>query len=535
MAMAISASRSRNCSHFIGRSYEIALKKSIDDVLTSLRCSGSSNLGDFGPEFGEYVQSKADPPMESIWIYAALSAASCRAPETNSFGRISAVKGLFQLIVSCSASCNSMKSIALAAPVVFYLHGLMLDLKGFELSSKREEARREIKALIDSALSYVSICCNGFDGNYDNLENLLLPLEDLAKFWVSDNGAITVESMSAFFPLLSENIVERSVEECNMIDLAGFVIAEAFLLKLCWKIQEEGFGKSIMTELRDWAVGSITGLRSPCFFAALVSLLLEPTLPTTSLLNPERESGLRKILFDAVILVEYSFLSSESMSQLPKKLAKKVIFTKLMATHKAIELFREHDDHAKAVLYSNAFASSTLPRLLIKYVKSETGTELSTNEPAGSSPRAFIRWMLNIENKGIRIFDDDMARLKATFNSMEEIERIVGGEAMLGQDSETLFFIDNKGQEEYITDDDDDEKTNSGMSAAFISASRSLQPSEQKGKKRKTKDGKETKRLKFIKYKASDLSSLPREKSMEPRSENSDSGSDLETPSSDKV
>lgn len=56
--------------------------------------------------------------------------------------------------------------------------------------------------------------------------------------------------------------------------------------------------------------------------------------------NHEHHDDLRKVLLDALLLVEYSFLSSESLGRLPAKHAKQVIVIKLIAYHEAIESFR---------------------------------------------------------------------------------------------------------------------------------------------------------------------------------------------------
>ncbi|KAK4432927.1 hypothetical protein Salat_1054900 [Sesamum alatum] len=512
MASTLTTPKSHNLPHLIGKNYEISLKQSIEALLTSIRNSNSENSANFTPEFQEFVQSKADPPLESIWVYAALTFASSSTPKTEPFSRILAIKDLFQLIVSFSASCNSVKSIALAAPVIYYLHGFILDVKGFQLGPKKEKkVNGEIKTLVDSILGYISVCCNGFDGDFDDLEDLIRPLGDLISLWLVDNGVQdkNVESLKVFFPLLSDSIVKRiSIQGCGIVDLAGFVVAEAFLLKLCWKIREEGFGEKMQNELKSWIVGSITALRSSYFYAILGSMLFEQVLPTTSLVNLQHQDGLREVLFDALILVEYSFLSPESLGQLPAK---------------------DRGDHTKAISYLNAFANSSLPSLIIKWVRTEIGNESGTNAPTESSPRAILKWMLNIENKGIKIFDDDMSNFRAAFNSKEEAGASM--EEDQKPDSNLLFYIDNKGQEEY--GNEDNQQMNESMSAAFTAAAHSMQSPEQGGRKRKTKKGEKTKEVKFVKYNALEHS-LSGERSGDPRNDHSDSGSDVENPSSDE-
>lgn len=260
MASTLIAPKSENTIHFSGR-------KSIEALLTSLRESNFQNSANFVSEFQQFVQSKSDPPLESIWVYATLT---FNSKESEPFSRLSGMRDLFQLIVSCSVSCNSIKSIALVAPVIYIMYKFILDLEGFELGSKKvRKLNGEIKSLVESVLGYVNVCCNAFDQNFDELDGLVGPLGDLISFWTAGDGdrAAKAGTLRAFFPLLSDDLVnEVSFEGCEVTDLAGFVVAEAFLLQLCWKIREEGFGEKVQNDLKYWIVGSITGLCSSYFY-----------------------------------------------------------------------------------------------------------------------------------------------------------------------------------------------------------------------------------------------------------------------------
>lgn len=133
---------------------------------------------------------------------------------------------------------------------------------------------------------------------------------------------------------------------------------------------------------------------------------------------------LRNILYDSVILVEYHFLNPERLTHLPAKHAKSLALGRLIVTHEAIELLRwafefnicrkilllmhhiyiyilcngcfsffccrEQEDQTKALSYTNAFSSSSLPSYLIKWIRNEIGGEFDSNEPNGSSTKAFI-------------------------------------------------------------------------------------------------------------------------------------------------
>ncbi|KAL2534288.1 hypothetical protein Adt_07639 [Abeliophyllum distichum] len=452
-------SDSSNFTNFIGQSYEIALNKSMQALLNSLQNPNSTNLIS---NFYELLQSKIDPPLETIWVFSALSFLKTNLAKNDPLDQLSAIKDLFQIIISCSASCNSIKFI-------------------------------------------VWIGSN-----------------------VAENGNIK-ETLRVFFPLLSNEILEKvNIEGCEMSELAGFVIAEAFLLKVCLKMQE-GSGKELQNELRTWVVASITAFRNAHFYVTLVRMLLEPMLPVTSLTTPENEVLLRKILYDAVILVEYSFLAPGSLAQLPAKHKKNITLVKLMVTHEAIEYFRELADLNKATSYSNAFATSNLPSELLTWIRNETGSEVANSGPVGSSPKAFLRWMLNIENRGIRIFDDDMSKFRSKLISdslKEDSDRLANKEERKTLDTD-LFYIDNKGE---LGGNEENEMMSKSMNAAFMAAAHSIQSAEHEGTKRLAKKSEKRKRVKFLKYSLTENS----ESLAFPSNDGRSSGSDVENPSSDE-
>lgn len=134
--------------------------------------------------------------------------------------------------------------------------------------------------------------------------------------------------------------------------------------------------------------------------------------------------------------------------------------------------------------------------------------------------------MLNIENKGIKIFDDDLSKFRSVFNSEEASEQLTEMEEGRKPDSDLLFYMDYKGREERGSEED--EEMRGKMNAAFTSAAHSMQSSEQGGRKRKTKDCKKRKKVKFVKYSISEQPSLSEE-----RNDDSDGTSDVENPSLD--
>lgn len=251
--------------NFIGQNFEQTLNQSIQDLLDS-RARDSDFSAFSSSNFFKLMQARANPPLETIWVYSALSFKRTNLPKDDIFDRVSAAKDLFQSVAGFSASCSSSKSIVLLAPVVYEVCRLVADLEGKEeLGAKREKkVVREIKSLVDAVLGNISVCCsaNGDDDGGD----FCRPFEELIRVWIGEDIEAK-EVFKLFFPLLGDEIVGRlSVEGSSVSEVAGVVIAEAFLLKLCldfrWGDSEPGLEK----ELRNWAVGSITGFRNFYFF-----------------------------------------------------------------------------------------------------------------------------------------------------------------------------------------------------------------------------------------------------------------------------
>lgn len=58
--------------------------------------------------------------------------------------------------------------------------------------------------------------------------------------------------------------------------------------------------------------------------------------------SAEDEILLRKVLYDALILGEYSFLNPERMISVPAELGRCLSMARLIITHEAVEFFRYH-------------------------------------------------------------------------------------------------------------------------------------------------------------------------------------------------
>ncbi|XP_071911081.1 uncharacterized protein [Coffea arabica] len=491
--------------HLIGQNHEIALSQSIQTLLDSLHGSNFEKISLLSADFKILLQCKTNPSLETIWVYSALAFHHLNSSKNETLNQFAAIKDLFQLIISYSASCSSLKSIVLMSPVIYHVHKFAVDSKGYDLRSKKgKKLMKEIKGLVDSILGYINVCCEALEDDFDGLEGLIKPFEDLVSIWIWNENK--KDRLRLFFPLLGEDLVEKiSVGGCELNELAGYVIAEVFLLKLCLAFRCGNSGKELQNELRNWVVGSITGLQNSYFFDSLLRMLLGPTLPVTFLLISEDEKSLRKLLYEPVILVEYSFLSPDRLAHLPANHAKSIALGRLMVTHEAIEFFR-----------------------------CELDVNDNNNGPNGSSPKAFLRWILDRGNQGIQIFDNDMSSYHAKLildNSEEDFNLSVYKENKK-TDADLFFYIDNKGDAE--NEVEKDETMTEAVSAAFVAAAQSLQSAEHGERKRKGGNMKKNNRLKFLKYDLYEGSAPSAAKAAVVDDNGLSSGSDVENPSSDE-
>ncbi|KAG8656997.1 uncharacterized protein LOC110610931 isoform X1 [Manihot esculenta] len=274
---------------FIEENYGLAFHQSMQQLVDEIH-KETLNLSHFINVFYRLMQSKVDPPIETIWIYSALSFRSRKKANQDLSDHILIVKELFQLISRCSGPCSASKSIALLAPVVFQVYNLVVELLGKDLGARRvKKAAKEAKSLIGEIIGYVSVCC-GKDVSKESDSNLSVSFLDLASLWIDGN-----DGLKGFLPLTSDEIYkEISVGGSTVANLAGVVISEVFLLKLCLDLRIGNRGEALEKELRSWIVGSITGLQSFYFFETLVRMLLEPALPVTSLLKRKKLEKWRK-------------------------------------------------------------------------------------------------------------------------------------------------------------------------------------------------------------------------------------------------
>ncbi|PPR89651.1 hypothetical protein GOBAR_AA31032 [Gossypium barbadense] len=380
--------------------FQLMLSESIHRFFTEYR-SGSTDFSHFTSIFSRLLQNLPDPPLEFVWFYSAVTFHSTN--KFNSPNPVSSSKDLFQLLVSCSTSCNAGKRISVLAPVIYDLYPLVFD---------RKELKREVESLLDGIMSYISICCGMEDDGNDDLSSRF---GDLLRVWMVDRVGMEGEKrddLKVFFPLVSEESRRVIRGGCRVRYLAGVVMCQAFLLRLCLKF---GYGipkLELENDLHDCAVQMITGFRSFHFLDIFLRMLLEPVLPVTSPLGHGNEVILRETLYDAVIKMDHAFLGPEGGILLPGRQVKDLALTWSFVADNAIRSVRENGNQTKAISYINAFSESWLLSQLIKWVTSQTGMVDKATSPNVSTPVALI-WLLIVEDQGVRIFECDISKVYA--------------------------------------------------------------------------------------------------------------------------
>ncbi|TYH60744.1 hypothetical protein ES332_D07G000300v1 [Gossypium tomentosum] len=478
MALSMKASTNSPKPNFlIGENYHLSLKQSMEDLLAETH-KKTPNFSGFIDKFHSLMQAKVDPPLESIWVYTALSFRSRNFEKGDPLNRLSIINDLFQLVSSCSSPCNSSKSIALLAPIVFEVYKLVVEVLGKD----SRKVNKRIKSLVEVIIGYISMCCcKGFSEESENIDmDLVIPVEDLVSIWIDRNV-----NLQSFLPLVSSEI-------CGMISERGFNVN--YLA-----------GIVLEKELKSWAVASISSFHNFYFFEMLMRMLLQPALPVTALVGPEDGNLLKNILYDAVILVEYTFLKSKTV-HLSNEHVKGIAMTRLVVTLEAIELFRKNRDKKGATCYTSAFANSHLHSQITKWISTLISSDEKAGGISGSSPKALIKRLLKLEKQGIKLFSDSILKYHAKLlvgDSKEVDEQSVTKvEEKKLEDDEPLFSLDDR----------EDEK-NEAMTAAYVAAARSMRLiNDNSREKRKGSEGEEKEKIKYFKYDLSSKSKAAKEK-----------------------
>ncbi|BAT82528.1 hypothetical protein LR48_Vigan07g259000 [Vigna angularis] len=381
-----------------GNPYEHMLKESINRFFAE-HSRGVTNFSDFTSIFSRMLHATPNPPIPILWFYAALEFRAAREPSRS-------VRDLFQLLVSCTGACGSTKRIAALAPLVFVLHRLAL---------RQREFRSEVESLVEGVVSYCSIYCGKEVCNGDVA---VLEFGDLIKVWMVDDdgggggggGVFGDCAVEGFFPLVSEEFRKGIMRGCEVGILAGVVMCEALLLKLCLAFEKGLSRAELEKNLLASAVQTITGFRSFRFLDTLFRMMLEPVFPVTSLLGSENQVLLKEVLYNSVMMIDYSFINPQAEFSLYANSLKDVAITWLFVAELAVQSAREKGDQGKAMSYINAFCRSCIPSQLINWVTNQNCIGRKITRPNVSTPIALIKWLLVVEEQGISVFAGETAK-----------------------------------------------------------------------------------------------------------------------------
>ncbi|XP_060208458.1 uncharacterized protein LOC132635886 isoform X1 [Lycium barbarum] len=389
--------------------FEPMLKESINHFLTSYR-NGSSDFSVFESIFFRLIQTMPDPPLEITWFYSAVTFHTSKKSAV--FSNTIVAKDLFQLLISCSCSCNGTKKIALLAPLVYVLYDVVCEFKrnGVCLNS-------EIRDLVEKVSDYVCVCL-GDRINGNGVDEDIVCFEELVGVWMVDRVgkcAKFEENLGIFFPIGSVVEVSKGRNtRCGIRDLAGIVMCEVFLLNLSLKFNSVRFvNEEFQNDARNWAIQTLKQFQNIEFLDLLLRILLEKGLVVTALLSAEDAVVLQKLLYDAVITVDHSFLSSGSWFQLPESYFRNLALLWSLVADNAIQFAREICDQDRLIAYVNAFSESQLPSELLKWVSIQAGTEENLSNPKLTTPKALIKSLFVLEDQGLWVFDHDRLKFHA--------------------------------------------------------------------------------------------------------------------------
>ncbi|GFP88084.1 hypothetical protein PHJA_000952100 [Phtheirospermum japonicum] len=368
----------------------------------------NSGFSDLLPLFNRFIESSNDPPLEIIWFYGAIDFQSSKSDNLPPPAKLSSAKELFELLNSCTCSCSVLKKVAVIAPVLYLFYHLVIDF------SERDPCLRdEIGILLEEIISYISICCSQYlDGGEQEPDRLGTCVSDLIRAWTVDRIRPSHEKdlLEFFFPNLKSDF-QREAIVCVQ-NMAGVVMNEAFLLRLYMKVSTEISKDGLQKNMLNLAIQSIKGFRNFYFLDVLLKMLLEPSLPIASLLSFEEADILHKALYDAVILIDYSFYAGR-WAQSNDGHSKNLALLWVLVAERAIHFARAKNDEDSAILYLRAFRESQLMAELIEWARIQAGDVNRNNRPDVTTPNALIKWLFAVEDQGIRVFDHSVSLLYA--------------------------------------------------------------------------------------------------------------------------
>ncbi|CAD6237979.1 unnamed protein product [Miscanthus lutarioriparius] len=491
-------------------SLESLLRDSASGFLAAVSAApapGAADLTNFHRVFSRVLSAYPDPPLEAVWFFSALSF----------HDRPDDLRSLLQLLSAFTASSPGVaKPLALLAPVVSELF-------------HSDKPRRETEALVEAVLSYISICSSrpapsSAEGATADAVRLLPAFGELVKVWSVRHSRERCP-FQVLFPLAGDEARRELMKEgCSVDYLAGVVLAEAFLLRLCLKVQNAtGVPRSeLQKELKIWAVSSIPVFQNHQFFGVLLNMLLNSPLPVYSLVSADDEILLRDVLYDSLILVDYSFINNGAgVDLLP------IYVSRLVITLDAVNDARRKGDQGRALSFINAFSTSNVPIFLIKWATSQASSG-ALSKPIANTPQAILKWLVDLEDKGLKVFGDYSSWIMGRF-AYDEVKNGYGN--MIHSDAD-LFFVDKQSGREFMdakgSEDEAVEKMETAGNA-FMAAAQSMKGVTNGIRKRKSCGNEDAAAVKFVKYKVEDSSV----KDYLSAANGMSSGSEVENPQSD--
>jgi hypothetical protein len=132
-----------------------------------------------------------------------------------------------------------------------------------DLALKREKkVMKEVKNLMGVILGFINVCCSTKELGPLINSNLGWSFECLSCVWLNRN-----EVVGNLLPLVSKGVLGGLSDRDGDVNyLAGVVIAEVFLLKLCLNCKAGTSREELETDLRTWAIASITGFQNIYLF-----------------------------------------------------------------------------------------------------------------------------------------------------------------------------------------------------------------------------------------------------------------------------
>ncbi|KAM3349819.1 hypothetical protein ACQJBY_022595 [Aegilops geniculata] len=463
-------------------SLESLLRDSTSRFLAAVSAAPDPDLTNFRSLFSRVLTTYPDPPLEAVWFFSALTFHD--APDD--------LRSILHLLSAFTASSPAAaKPLALLAPVVSELF-------------HSAKPRREIEALVEAVLSYISICSSRPAGGEVNADagRLLPGFGELVKVWSVRNSKDRCP-FQVLFPLVGDEARRELMKDgCSVIFLAGVVVAEAFLLRLCLKVQGvAGVPRSeLQKELRIWA-------------------------------SADDEILVRDVLYDALILVDYSFLNGAEVDQADSSLLP-IFVSRLVITLDAINDARAKGDQGRAMSFINAFSTSNIPVYLAKWAACQAGTD-QLGKPIAITPQAFLKWLVDLEDKGLTVFGENCSRIRERLMH-DDAKNDYHYQSRMGHSDADLFFIDKQSHQEGMhTEGGEDEEAVEMETAdnAFMAAAQSMKVTANGIRKRKDCGNEDAAVVKFVKYKAEDSS--VKDYFLSAATNGMSSGSEVENPLSD--